>query len=172
MNFKLFSMAFITAGIILTSASIATANAPVILESTPVQGGISFLSSHIPPRPTLLGQMPSGPLQKLSEIPGINLTEEQKNKLKEIQQETRSQVDEILTSEQVDDFKQAMQEGKNPPDAMKSLNLSSEQKQKMRELMVSQRGKLDDILTDEQREKLREFKEKMPKGNMPFGNVN
>jgi Spy/CpxP family protein refolding chaperone len=55
---------------------------------------------------------------------------------------------------------------------MKSLNLSSEQKQKMRELMVSQRGKLDDILTDEQREKLREFKEKMPKGNMPFGNVN
>jgi len=149
MKIKLASIIALTMTVMATTASMAQAQVPTMPNSVPF--------------PPVLMQ----PGQNPPEIPGLNLTDEQKNQVKEIHEKTRSELEGILTSEQKNKLKEAAQAGKNPIAALQSLNLSDEQKTKLREVMESTRAQMDSILTDEQREKFSEFREKMP--NPPFG---
>ncbi|MEM8778437.1 MAG: Spy/CpxP family protein refolding chaperone [Cyanobacteria bacterium P01_G01_bin.49] len=87
----------------------------------------------------------------------LNLTEAQKDELKAVQDEMQASINAILTDEQRNTLKQAVEAGMNDSEAIQSINWSDEQKQKLRELMVSQRQKISEILTPEQQQKLRQY---------------
>ncbi len=89
----------------------------------------------------------------------LNLTEEQKSKIKEIKQNYRDQIADIFTSEQKAALESAKQQGRNRRQVMKNLNLSSDQKQKIKKLIKSRREKIAAILTPEQKQKLQEFRQ-------------
>ncbi|KYC40430.1 hypothetical protein WA1_26850 [Scytonema hofmannii PCC 7110] len=97
----------------------------------------------------------------------LNLSEEQKDKLKEVQEDTRAQIDEIFTNEQRNTLKQAIEAGKKPPEAMQSIDLSDDQKQQIQEAMESEKQKILEILTPEQQQKLRDRIEQIHNRNSP-----
>ena len=91
----------------------------------------------------------------------LDLTEEQKTKLQEVQKNYRSQINDILTSEQKDKLKTEMESGKKRREVISNLNLSSDQKEKMQELSKSRREEISGILTPEQKQKLRQKRQGM-----------
>lgn len=93
----------------------------------------------------------------------LNLSEEQKDKLKEVREQTRAKFDEILTTEQRNTLKQAFEAGQKPPEAMESIGLSEEQKQQIREAIDSEKQKISEILTSEQKQLIRDRIEQMHK---------
>lgn len=94
-------------------------------------------------------------------ISGIEFSEEQKEKLKELLAEARSRRSEILTSEEQDSLQAAIMEtGTNPREVMKSLNLSREEKKKLRSIQKWQREEFSNILTEEQKEKLMKIRQR------------
>ncbi|WP_232224090.1 Spy/CpxP family protein refolding chaperone [Mastigocladopsis repens] len=97
----------------------------------------------------------------------LDLSEEQKTQFKEIQKNTHSQVQSILTQEQKEQLKTATEQGKEPWVAMQGLNLSSDQTEKMRKLMQSQREELSNILTAEQKQKLQQMRQGKPTSDAP-----
>jgi periplasmic protein CpxP/Spy len=110
------------------------------------------------------GHGPGKHMRGIENIPGLNLTEEQKTKLKALHESIKPEMDAILTEEQKDALKKAREEGKHPREAMKSVNLTDEQKSKMEEVMKSKRQAISEILTPDQMKILEEHK---PKGR-PF----
>ncbi len=138
----------------------------LILTIAAVTTTASAIQAQFPPNQ---GQFPVRE-QGEPDFKELNLTEEQKGKLKEVQEETHASIEGILTDEQQDNLKQAVEAGKKPPEAMQSINLSDEQKQKMEEVMESQKQKLFEILTPEQQKKLRDRMEKKHnRRNAPLG---
>jgi periplasmic protein CpxP/Spy len=99
----------------------------------------------------------------------LNLSEEQKSKLKDIQEDTRSQIEDIFTNEQKNSLQRAVESGKKPPEAIQSINLSDDQKQELKEVMESEKQKISEILTAEQKEKLRDRVEQMQNKSIPEG---
>lgn len=85
--------------------------------------------------------------------PNLKLTDEQKTKLKTIQENYRSKMDNILTDEQKKELKAARDRGQGRK-AMQSLNLTDAQKQQMKTLRQSQRQEIESILTPEQKQQL------------------
>ena len=92
----------------------------------------------------------------------LKLTDEQKNKLKEIRKNYRSKMEGILTDEQKNELKTARQQGKRT--SMQSLNLTDTQKQQMKDLRQSQRQETDSVLTAEQKQQLQETRQQRQKG--------
>ncbi|NJM22169.1 MAG: P pilus assembly/Cpx signaling pathway, periplasmic inhibitor/zinc-resistance associated protein [Richelia sp. RM2_1_2] len=149
MKFKLLSVLIVTTAAITTTASVLNAQFPPSQGQFPGKQGF--------------------PNKEQGFFKELNLTQDQKDKLKEIQEENKSALDEILTSEQRETLKEAVTAGKKPPEAMQSLDLSDEQKQQIQEVMESQKQKIAEILTPEQQEKLRDRMEKMHDGKAPGG---
>ncbi|MEM6399565.1 MAG: hypothetical protein AAF757_04935 [Cyanobacteria bacterium P01_D01_bin.116] len=140
MKAKLIS-AVITTAIFGTIASIANAQTP-----------------SIPPANI---QMEDG----VPSIPGIEFSEEQKEKLKEINQEARSRINEILTSEQQDSLQAAVDGGSDPKEAIKSLNLSTEQRKEFESIQKLKREQLNNILTNEQKTKIMQMRQRKGQGS-------
>ncbi|MBW4617746.1 MAG: Spy/CpxP family protein refolding chaperone [Desmonostoc vinosum HA7617-LM4] len=144
----------------------------LIFTTTAMTTTASALYAQFPPSqgqfPTKQG-FPSREQEQQDFFKDLNLTQEQKDKLKEVQEENKSAIDEILTSEQRDTLRQAFAAGKKPPEAMQSLNLSDDQKQEIQEVMESQKQKISEILTPEQQEKLRDRLGEMHNQNTQMG---
>lgn len=88
----------------------------------------------------------------------LKLTDEQKTKLKGIQENYRSKMENILTDQQKNDLKAAKGQGKGRK-GMQSLNLTDAQKQQMKELRQSQRQEVDNVLTAEQKQQLKTMRQ-------------
>lgn len=88
--------------------------------------------------------------------PSLNLTDDQKTKIKAIQENYRSKMQSILTDEQKNQLKAARGQGKGRG-GMQSLNLTDAQKQQMKELRQSQRQEMDKVLTPEQKQQLQKM---------------
>ena len=112
--------------------------------------------TSVPPTQNVPGSSANEQMQGFPGVRGVNLTEEQKTKVQAIQENYRSKIDNILTSEQKDAMSAATQQGQNPRQAMRNLNLSSDQKKQVREVMQSQREEISNILTDEQKQQLQQ----------------
>lgn len=106
-------------------------------------------------------------MQSIQNIPEMNFTEEQKAKLKEVQAEVSSRMNDILTSQQQAYLKAAVDSGRNPQEVIKSLNLSRPQKQQLDDVQKWQRNQLFSILTNEQKQKLMNIIQKQG-GRRPF----
>ncbi|NMG10570.1 P pilus assembly/Cpx signaling pathway, periplasmic inhibitor/zinc-resistance associated protein [Brasilonema sp. UFV-L1] len=99
--------------------------------------------------------------------PGLELTQEQKTKLTEVQQSTRSKIESILTQEQKEQLKVAVEQNKDQRGVLQNLNLSSEQKTQIQEIMQSQREQLSNIFTSEQKQQLQQLRQEKPFPDAP-----
>ncbi len=95
----------------------------------------------------------------------LNLSDQQKKQMKEIQEDTRRQMQAILTPQQQEQLKTTMQnhqagqahQGRNS--AMAALNLSDEQKAKMKEIMQAQKTRMEAVLTTAQKQQLEQMRQ-------------
>jgi periplasmic protein CpxP/Spy len=81
----------------------------------------------------------------------LNLTPEQKTKMKAIWTSTRAQLNEVLTPEQRQ--KLADSKGQDRRGKWKSLNLTADQKAKMKTIRQASKAQMNAILTPEQQAK-------------------
>lgn len=88
---------------------------------------------------------------------GLQLTEQQKARLAEIRRSTRTQIERILTPQQREQLKAAMQNRQDRRDAFAAINLSSEQKTQLQSIMRSARSQSEAVLTPQQREQIRQY---------------
>jgi periplasmic protein CpxP/Spy len=89
----------------------------------------------------------------------LNLTDAQKQQFKTIRQNTRQQIQSVLTDEQRTKLESAGQSGQSSDRkaVMKSLNLTDTQKQQMRDIRKKSREQMLAILTPEQRSKFEQM---------------
>lgn len=107
----------------------------------------------------------------------LNLTPEQKDQMRQIHQETSQQIEAVLSSDQLAQYKAAMQNrrtqmrdnagqmnstttpsnGNKRQNLFASLNLSQDQQAKIREIMQNSRTRMNSILTDSQRAQMQEM---------------
>jgi Spy/CpxP family protein refolding chaperone len=93
----------------------------------------------------------------------LNLTAEQKAQLQQIGQETRSQIESLLTPQQREQLRANASQGPrtgNRQAATAQLNLSDEQISKIQEIRKSSDERMQAVLTPEQLEKIRQFRRK------------
>jgi Spy/CpxP family protein refolding chaperone len=134
--------------------------AVVILGTTP-----SLSHAQFPSQPPGNMKMQGG----IENIPGMNFTDEQKEKLQEVKKEISDRMMKILTSEQQEYLKTAMNTGRNPQEVIGSLNLSRQQKEQLDGVQRWQRQQLFSILTNEQKQKMKEMMMQKQGGGTPFG---
>ena len=91
------------------------------------------------------------------ERPDLNLTSEQEAQLRALQEETRSQMDAILTPEQREMLETAREQRQRP-----RLNLTTEQRQQMQDIREASQAAHDAILTPEQRQQIDEHRQNRP----------
>jgi periplasmic protein CpxP/Spy len=120
---------------------------PALVSAIIIMGVTSNIShAQFPSQP------PANMQGGIENIPGMDFTDEQKEKLKEVKAEMSDRMGQILTSEQQEYVKSAMNTGRNPQEVMKSLNLSRQQKQQMEGVQTWQRNQILSILTNEQKQ--------------------
>jgi Spy/CpxP family protein refolding chaperone len=92
---------------------------------------------------------------------GLDLTQEQQDKIAQIRRETRSQIEALLTPEQQEQLKALRQNNRQQQReafraAREAVNLSDTQIAQMREIRKSARTEMQAILTPQQQEQLRQ----------------
>jgi len=87
----------------------------------------------------------------------LNLTAEQEQKMKQIRQASREQIDSILTPDQKAQLKAAKADQKNHHRGFASLNLSADQRTRIQAVMSASKQQMDAILTPEQRQQMEQM---------------
>jgi periplasmic protein CpxP/Spy len=87
----------------------------------------------------------------------LNLTDAQKQQLKTIRENSRQQIQSVLTEEQRAKLASADRSG-DRKEVMKSLNLTDTQKQQMRDIRKKSQEQMSAILTPEQRSKFEQLR--------------
>jgi len=119
----------------------------LLLSATPV------LVAHAQSTPTA----PTG--QRMQKQNRLNLTDAQKAKLKTIRENTRQQIEGVLTSEQRAKLQaERGQQGMKRGQGWKSLNLSDDQKARIKAIRQASRTQMDSVLTLEQRSQIQQYK--------------
>ncbi|MBD1211731.1 MAG: P pilus assembly/Cpx signaling pathway, periplasmic inhibitor/zinc-resistance associated protein [Dolichospermum circinale Clear-D4] len=119
---------------------------------------------------------PDQELQARGPFKHLNLNSEQKAKMKEIHTNTRAQIDAILTPEQKNQLKTAMEKRKaerqqrqrqhqerreKKGNIFQSLNLTDKQKDQIKQIHESERQKMQAVLTPQQQAQMKKFREEM-----------
>lgn len=92
----------------------------------------------------------------------LNLTEQQQQQMSQIKEETRTQMQSILTPEQQQKLQAAMQNGQgrnNQAWREVMASLTDEQKAKKRELMQQQKSRFEGILTAQQKQQMEQMRQ-------------
>ncbi len=98
----------------------------------------------------------------------LNLTDAQKQQLRQIEKDTHDQIQGVLTSEQQAQLKAARQNHQHhqPGQAhqgrqnvMASLNLSEAQKAKIKEIRQAQKARMDAVFTAEQKQQMQQMRQ-------------
>jgi Spy/CpxP family protein refolding chaperone len=119
--------------------------------------------------------------QKKGQFQKLNLTPEQKAKMKEIGRSTRAQIEAVLTPEQKTKLQAAMAERKAQHQAQRqqrqgqgergkkgdifaSLNLTETQKNQIKQIRESSKQQMQAVLTSEQQAQMKQMRENMRSG--------
>jgi Spy/CpxP family protein refolding chaperone len=156
MKFKSIPLLAVTfAGTAMILAACQTQSSPTskATGSSAQAQNTGMADASAPPAPDAKGSMQGAPLP-----PNINLTDEQKAKIKAILENYRPKMESILTDEQKNKLKEARQQGKTRT-AMQSLNLTESQKQQLKDLRKSQRQEIENVLTTEQKQQLQQMRQ-------------
>lgn len=106
--------------------------------------------------PLVLHAQSDRPIQDLPQFAGVELTQDQQDELAQIREETRAQIEAILTPEQLELFRAAKESGQVRREAFAQMNLSDEQRAQIREIREAAKSESQAILTPEQQEQIRE----------------
>jgi Spy/CpxP family protein refolding chaperone len=87
---------------------------------------------------------------------GVELTQQQESQLAQIRRQIRTEIENILSTEQRNQFKATWQQGEGLRSAIAAMNLTPEQKTQLREVFQSTRSRFANTLTPEQRQRLRQ----------------
>lgn len=111
------------------------------------------LTINAQPTPPLAGQR-AGTVKGMGKMAGIELTAEQQAQMEQIRNETRTQIEGVLTPEQRQQWQAATQNGQRRRGAMAALNLSETQRTQIRQIMQSSKERATAVLTPEQRQQI------------------
>lgn len=115
--------------------------------------GLMFSTSMLP----LMARADSNSATYLSPaLAEVQLTPSQQAQLEALSEQTQSQLENLLTSEQQAQFNNALSQGNGVRSAARSLNLSFRQRRQMRNILQTMRSQLDTILTAEQRQQIQQ----------------
>ncbi|NJP10618.1 MAG: hypothetical protein HC866_15030 [Leptolyngbyaceae cyanobacterium RU_5_1] len=96
----------------------------------------------------------AAPLGDLPVLSGIELTQQQEDQLAQARRQVRSQLEAIVSPEQRNQFKAALEQRDGLRDAIAAMNLSPEQKAQIRQVLQSSRSQFSGILTAQQKQQL------------------
>ena len=100
-------------------------------------------------------QAQSSPLtQNIPALQGVNLSQTQKDQFDQLRQQTRSQINAIVTSEQQQQFFNALQNGQGLRGAIAAANLSDQQRTQVRQVLQASRSQAAEILPPQQRQQI------------------
>lgn len=89
----------------------------------------------------------------------LNLTQQQQDQLAQIRQQTRSQIEALLTSEQRQQYQALQQNNQGRRGGLRELNLTEEQRTQVRQIMESSKSQSQAVLTPEQQAQLQQMRE-------------
>jgi Spy/CpxP family protein refolding chaperone len=89
-------------------------------------------------------------------LSGIELTQSQEEQFAQLRSQVRTQIEGILTPEQITQFKTSLEQRQGLRTAIASMNLSQSQKQDLRSIFQSARTQVSNTLTPAQKQQLRE----------------
>ena len=105
------------------------------------------------------GQLLTAQAQRQGRFAELNLSKTQKDEIKKIHQDMRSQFQVILTPDQLEKFKAARKNKQGLREAIAAMNLSDQQKDQLRTLKQSATTKTKALLTPEQQQQLQQTME-------------
>ncbi len=94
----------------------------------------------------------SGTKQQAVKSNRLNLTKEQREKIKQIKQSSQAQIQAVLTPSQQAQMKTALENKQKQRQVMSSLNLTKEQKDKIRQIKQASEQQINALLTPEQQQ--------------------
>jgi Spy/CpxP family protein refolding chaperone len=123
-----------------------------------ILAGLSSLILQLAPVPALAQTTPApvDPAQIFAVLEDLNLSPEQKTQLQQLAQSTRSQIEAILTPEQLDLLRSKMAEGQRLREVLPQLELTLEQRRQVLPITQSARAQVNSILTPEQQEQIQQ----------------
>lgn len=96
------------------------------------------------------------PAQNQSQIAGVELTQQQQTQLAQIRSDARTAIEKLLTPQQLEKFKTAMQSPQDRQAAIAAMNLSEDQKTQLQTIVQSAQTRAEAILTPEQRKQIQQ----------------
>lgn len=105
----------------------------------------------------------------------LNLSDAQKQQLRQIEQDTRTQMQAVLTSEQQEKLKTLIQQNRQGnrqkhQDVWSQLNLSDAQKTKIQEIRQAQKTQMDAVFTPEQKQQMQQMRQQWQQRHQQQGN--
>ena len=107
--------------------------------------------------PQIVAQVPQRAVRER-----LGLTEAQKAQLAEIRQNTRAEIQNILTPQQQEQFQTITANRDLSIEAFRALNLSDEQKSQVGNIFQSKKSQVEEILTPEQRQQIEKLRQRSP----------
>jgi protein CpxP len=105
----------------------------------------------------------------------LNLSDAQKQQLRQIEQDTRTQMQAVLTAEQQEKLKTLIQQNRQGnhqkhQDVWSQLNLSDAQKTKIQEIRQAQKTQMDAVFTAEQKQQMQQMRQQWQQRHQQQGN--
>ena len=94
------------------------------------------------------------PTELFPVLSGVELTQQQQEQLSQIRLSTRSQLENILTTDQHEQLITNLEQGEGLLAAFSAMNLSADQQSQLRKVFQSTRSQLRSIITPEQRNQI------------------
>lgn len=95
--------------------------------------------------------------RKQDRFAALNLTQAQKDQIAQIRKESREQMKGIISQDQRDKYKAAIEAGKSRQEAKAAMNITDAQKAQMKSMKQATKAKIDATLTTEQRTQLQQM---------------
>ncbi|BAZ04565.1 hypothetical protein [Calothrix sp. NIES-3974] len=135
-------MRFKQLSVIATAIALSTVTLPQTVLANPVAS-----------RSTIAQARPNNP-NRPARSAGIQLTPEQQQKLVEIQNNTRSQIEKIFTAEQKRTAEARLKAGVPPRQVFAELKFTPQQQQALQQVFISSQQQIEALLTNEQKQEL------------------
>ncbi len=112
-------------------------------------------------QPTQTSPASPGQVQNQSPMAGVQLTQQQKDQLDQIRSNTSAQIQKILTPEQQNRYKVALQAGQGRQTAVAAMKLTDAQKTQLRQVVESARSQASAVFTSQQRQQIQQNLQQM-----------
>lgn len=106
--------------------------------------------------PIQLVQAAPNQSQASPQLAGVEITPQQQQQLAKLSSDTRAQIEAVLSPQQQEQFKIAMQSRQAPQNTFANMKLSAEQQTQLQGIMQTAQTRAEAILTPEQRQRIQQ----------------